>query len=129
MKDDWLAVARSRIQERIEKYSQGEIRFNLMALIGDRRKGAAEKLATYAASRQLLEETAGSSPTEMQQLQMLQIDEEIRRYQISCERTCLAKYKHVRQNYYYYYNVVDQTAERALRSNRTVSVYNFANDV
>lgn len=77
-----MAVARPRIQERIQKYSQGEIRFNLMALIKDRRKGAAEKLVTQAASRKLLEDSAGSSQTEEQQFQMLQIDEEIRRYQI-----------------------------------------------
>ena len=80
LQDDWLAVARARIQERIRRYSQGEIRFNLMALIRDRRKGATERMAAQAASRQLLEELAGNSPTEEQQFQMLQIDEEMRRF-------------------------------------------------
>ena len=34
---DWLGVARSAIQARIEKYSASEIKFNLMAIIRDKR--------------------------------------------------------------------------------------------
>lgn len=33
---DWLSVVRPIIQKRIDKYSEGEIHFNLMALVSDR---------------------------------------------------------------------------------------------
>ncbi|XP_075238995.1 ubiquitin carboxyl-terminal hydrolase isozyme L5-like [Convolutriloba macropyga] len=36
-KGDWLTLAREVLQKRIEKYASSEIRFNLMALITDRR--------------------------------------------------------------------------------------------
>jgi ubiquitin carboxyl-terminal hydrolase L5 len=35
----WLDVARAAIQDRIDKYSMGEIKFNLMAICSDRRLG------------------------------------------------------------------------------------------
>ncbi|KNC84149.1 hypothetical protein SARC_03631 [Sphaeroforma arctica JP610] len=41
--EDWLAVARSAIQKRIEAL-HGEIRFNLMAVVKDRRKILSEQL-------------------------------------------------------------------------------------
>lgn len=33
---DWLALARTQIQKRIEKYAEKEIRFNLLAIVGDK---------------------------------------------------------------------------------------------
>lgn len=33
---DWLNLARSKIQERIQKYADKEIRFNLLAIVGDK---------------------------------------------------------------------------------------------
>ena len=51
--DDWLGVARSAIQARIEKYSASEIKFNLMAIIRDKRAVLQEKRALLeAAGRQ-----------------------------------------------------------------------------
>ena len=43
--EDWMSVARSAVQERMEGL-EGEIKFNLMAVIRDRRVGLQEKLAT-----------------------------------------------------------------------------------
>jgi len=43
--EDWMAVARTAIQERMNTLS-GEIKFNLMGLIRDKRVGLEEKLAT-----------------------------------------------------------------------------------
>ena len=47
---DWLGVARSAIQARIEKYSASEIKFNLMAIIRDKRAVLQEKRALLEAA-------------------------------------------------------------------------------
>ncbi|KAJ8614237.1 hypothetical protein CTAYLR_001167 [Chrysophaeum taylorii] len=46
--DDWLAVARMAINSRIEKYAASEIKFNLMAIVRDRRLLLDEKAALCA---------------------------------------------------------------------------------
>uniref|UniRef100_A0A8C6QVH2 Ubiquitin carboxyl-terminal hydrolase n=1 Tax=Nannospalax galili TaxID=1026970 RepID=A0A8C6QVH2_NANGA len=35
--DDWISAARPVIEKRIQKYNEGEIRFNLMAIVSDRK--------------------------------------------------------------------------------------------
>ena len=47
---DWLGVARSAIQARIEKDSASEIKFNLMAIIRDKRAVLQEKRALLEAA-------------------------------------------------------------------------------
>lgn len=42
---NWLAVARPALQARIQKYQSSEIRFNLMAVIKDRRKTYRQEIA------------------------------------------------------------------------------------
>jgi hypothetical protein len=41
---DWLAKVEPFIRERMERYSAGEVRFNLMALCGDRRAGLTKQV-------------------------------------------------------------------------------------
>lgn len=41
---DWINIVRPAIQERIQKYSEGEIHFNLMAVVADRRTAALKRL-------------------------------------------------------------------------------------
>lgn len=47
--DDWLATAASVIQKRIERYSQSEIRFNLLAVAADKQVALEARLATVQA--------------------------------------------------------------------------------
>lgn len=49
---DWMDVARPVINQRIAKYSQGEIHFNLMALVRDRRSKIREQLALLGDSKE-----------------------------------------------------------------------------
>ena len=45
LQEDWLQKASTIIQSRLERYAQSEIRFNLMAVIRDRRDVYREQLA------------------------------------------------------------------------------------
>jgi len=45
---NWLKVARSAIQERIEKYAASEIKFNLMAVVKDKRISIESKIDTFS---------------------------------------------------------------------------------
>lgn len=58
--DDWLGRACPVIRERIEKYAGSEIRFNLMALVRDRKDVLEEKVAA-ATARMTLETTLGDA--------------------------------------------------------------------
>ncbi len=51
VQEDWLEKAAMIIQARIERYAQSEIRFNLMAVIRDRREVLQEQLAALEARR------------------------------------------------------------------------------
>lgn len=60
---NWLSVAVPAIQERIQRYSQSEIRFNLMAVIKDRRQQFAEHIT--AVEEQLAAARAKLSPLQV----------------------------------------------------------------
>ena len=71
-------MARLRIQARIQRYSQGEIRFNLMAIIRDRWHCKMEELAVWQARRSELMIAACAAPS-MEDHRMGEINEEISR--------------------------------------------------
>uniref|UniRef100_A0A8C2UHS0 ubiquitinyl hydrolase 1 n=1 Tax=Chinchilla lanigera TaxID=34839 RepID=A0A8C2UHS0_CHILA len=52
--DDWISAVGPVIEKRIQKYSEGEIRLNLMAIVSDRKKLYEQKIAEL--QRQLAEE-------------------------------------------------------------------------
>ncbi|XP_053549118.1 ubiquitin carboxyl-terminal hydrolase isozyme L5 [Bombina bombina] len=43
--DDWISAVRPVIEKRMQKYCEGEIRFNLMAIVSDRKKIYEKKIA------------------------------------------------------------------------------------
>lgn len=49
--DTWLDVVAPHIQKRIARYSANEIRFNLMAVVGDRQEALSRQLAAVRARR------------------------------------------------------------------------------
>ena len=50
--ENWLGIARTQIQERIQKYAASEIRFNLLAVIGDKIETLQNKSANLTLMRQ-----------------------------------------------------------------------------
>jgi hypothetical protein len=49
VQDTWLQVAQPAIQARIERYAASEIRFNLMAMVKDRRMVVQERITEVTA--------------------------------------------------------------------------------
>ena len=47
---NWMSVARAAIQSRIEKYASSEIKFNLMAIVRDKRTEITSKIDTLIAA-------------------------------------------------------------------------------
>ncbi|KAM4641484.1 LOW QUALITY PROTEIN: ubiquitin carboxyl-terminal hydrolase isozyme L5 [Discoglossus pictus] len=52
--DDWISTVRPVIEKRMQKYCEGEIRFNLMAIVSDRKKIFEQKIAEL--QKQIAEE-------------------------------------------------------------------------
>jgi len=61
--DNWLDKARPAIQERIEKYSTKEIRFNLLALCKNRTEVLTKELATLTARKTQLTSSPSNQET------------------------------------------------------------------
>jgi ubiquitin carboxyl-terminal hydrolase L5 len=81
---NWLDVVRPVIEKRIQKYSEGEIHFNLMAIVSDRQMISQRQLD------QLLNATDDEMETDTKQSEIaklrMQIEDEItkrKRYRVS----------------------------------------------
>ena len=53
--EDWLSVARPAIQARIERYASSEIRFNLMAVLKNRKVVMEERVSQLEARRMVID--------------------------------------------------------------------------
>lgn len=73
---DWTQAARPIIEKRMQKYSEGEIRFNLMAVISDRRALYQKQLQLLQSNAQEAGMETDSIQAEMARLQMQISDEE-----------------------------------------------------
>jgi len=81
---DWINVVRPAIQERIQKFSEGEIHFNLMAVVSDRRAAALRRLEE-------LSETGMDTEAAAQEVTLLQAriedeDAKMKKYKVENAR-------------------------------------------
>uniref|UniRef100_A0A3Q4N733 Ubiquitin carboxyl-terminal hydrolase n=1 Tax=Neolamprologus brichardi TaxID=32507 RepID=A0A3Q4N733_NEOBR len=79
--DDWISAVRPVIEKRIQKYSEGEIRFNLMAIVSDRKMIYERKIAELQA--QLTEDEP--MDTDQSSTFLSSIQSEIAKYQLLIE--------------------------------------------
>lgn len=84
-KTDWLDVVRPIIEKRIKKYSEGEIHFNLMAIVSDRKMIYEKKIVEI--QNQIVETGVDSDALEGEigKLKLLIEDEEKKRKQYQIE--------------------------------------------
>ncbi|XP_042321021.1 ubiquitin carboxyl-terminal hydrolase isozyme L5 isoform X2 [Sceloporus undulatus] len=89
--DDWISAVRPVIEKRIQKYSEGEIRFNLMAIVSDRKMIYEQKIVELQA--QLAEEEP--MDTDQSSNILSSIQSEVAKYQmlIEEENQKLKRYK------------------------------------
>ncbi|KAJ6656229.1 hypothetical protein lerEdw1_004019 [Lerista edwardsae] len=89
--DDWISAVRPVIEKRIQKYSEGEIRFNLMAIVSDRKMIYEQKIVEL--QRQLTEEEP--MDTDQSSNILSSIQSEVAKYQmlIEEENQKLKRYK------------------------------------
>ncbi|XP_069497176.1 ubiquitin carboxyl-terminal hydrolase isozyme L5 isoform X2 [Ambystoma mexicanum] len=79
--EDWISAVRPVIEKRIQKYSEGEIRFNLMAIVTDRKRIYEEKIAYLRL--QLSEEEP--MDTDQSSALVSSLQSEVRKYQLFIE--------------------------------------------
>uniref|UniRef100_A0A8C7XP62 Ubiquitin carboxyl-terminal hydrolase n=1 Tax=Oryzias sinensis TaxID=183150 RepID=A0A8C7XP62_9TELE len=79
--DDWINAVRPVIEKRIQKYSEGEIRFNLMSIVSDRKMIYEKKIAELQA--QLTEDEP--MDTDQTSSFLSSIQSEIAKYQLLIE--------------------------------------------
>ncbi|XP_064575592.1 ubiquitin carboxyl-terminal hydrolase isozyme L5 isoform X2 [Zonotrichia leucophrys gambelii] len=89
--DDWISAVRPVIEKRIQKYSEGEIRFNLMAIVSDRKMIYEQRIAEL--QQQLAEEEP--MDTDQSSNVLSSIQSEVAKYQmlIEEENQKLKRYK------------------------------------
>ncbi|CAL8143646.1 unnamed protein product [Orchesella dallaii] len=75
---DWTNLVRTVLQERINRYNEGEIHFNLMAIVSDRKTQAERKLAD-------LEAIGQATPDKVLELKQILVEEEAKRSRFKLE--------------------------------------------
>ncbi|ODN05383.1 Ubiquitin carboxyl-terminal hydrolase isozyme L5 [Orchesella cincta] len=75
---EWTNLVRTVLQERINRYNEGEIHFNLMAIVSDRKTQAERKLAD-------LEAIGQATPDKVLELKQILVEEEAKRSRFKLE--------------------------------------------
>lgn len=75
--DNWFEVARPLIERRIKKYSEGEIHFNLMAVVSDRQMLYQRKLDLLLNAEESMD--TDSKQSEIAKLRMQIEDEKMKK--------------------------------------------------
>ncbi|KAB0402611.1 hypothetical protein E2I00_009652, partial [Balaenoptera physalus] len=87
--DDWISAVRPVIEKRIQKYSEGEIQFNLMAIVSDRKMIYEQKIEEL--QRQLAEEEP--MDTDQGNNMLSAIQSEVAKNQMLIEEETLAEHQ------------------------------------
>ncbi|XP_044157212.1 ubiquitin carboxyl-terminal hydrolase isozyme L5 isoform X1 [Bufo gargarizans] len=98
--DEWINVVRPVIEKRMQKYCEGEIRFNLMAIVSDRKKIYEKKMS------ELQEQLSEIEPMETDHNSLVNsIQSEIAKYQLLLEeeqqKTKRYKIENIRRKHNY----------------------------